>query len=173
MTKTASPPQVGTIETILLNLDHGALGALYRVAIGFATVPATSLLLGNDVSEWTVVLSLLSVLLLLRIVPAVIRKLAPFSRPLREAWAARRRLAKQYDSYQWQKLIWIGVGLSLFTAVSGQWSPLRIVVCSVCVLAGAAGMATWHTVSAGEFARLREKFPRAASGPGSSLKITP
>jgi hypothetical protein len=165
MTKTAGKPELGTIETVLLNLDHGALGALYRVAIGFAIVPAISLRMGNDISEWTVILSLLAVLLLLRIVPAVIRKLVPFSRPLRDAWAARRRMAKQYDSYQWRKLIWIGIGLSLFTAVSGEFSPLRSVVCSICVLAGVAGMATWHAVSAREAARLgTEKFQRAAGG---------
>ena len=150
MNKTASTPQVGTIETVLLNIDDGAFGALYRVVIGFATVPAMLLLLGKDVSDWTVVLFLLSVLLLLRIVPAVVRKLVPFSRPVREAWAARRRMAKQYNSYQWRKLIWIGVGLSLFTAVSGQLSLPGIFLCLICVLGGAAGIVRWRTISAND-----------------------
>lgn len=155
MAKTASAPQIGTIERVLLNIDDGAFGALYRVAIGFATLPAMSLLLGNDGSDWTVVPFLLSILLLLRIVPAVVRKLVPFSGAVREAWAVRRRTAKRYDSYQWRKLMWIGVGLALFTAVSGQFSPSRIVVCSTCLLAGAAGMVRWRAASAnGKPARL-------------------
>jgi hypothetical protein len=171
MTKTASTPPLRTIEAGLLHFDQGAFGALYRVAIGFLTVPAMSLLLGDGVSEWTVVLALLSVLLLLRIVPAVVRKLVAFSRPLQDAWSARRRLAKRYDSYQWRKLFWIGVGLSLFTVLSGQFSPVRIVVCSISLLAGAAGMATWHAVSTGESSR--SSFQSAAGGPGRSLRMAP
>jgi hypothetical protein len=147
MAGTASTPEVGTIARVLLNIDDGAFGALYRVSIGFAILPAMSMLLGNDGSVWTVVPFLLSILLLLRIVPAVIRKLVPFSSAMRETWAERRRTAKRYDSYQWRKLTWIGVGLAIYIAASGQISPSRIVVCSTCLLAGIAGMARWRSVS--------------------------
>jgi hypothetical protein len=164
MANTASAPQIGAVERLLLAIDDDALGALYRVAIGFATLPAMSLLLGSDVSDWIVVPFLLSIFLLLRIVPAVIRKLVPFSDAVQEAWAVRRRLAKQYDSYQWRKLMWIGIGLALYTAVSGQFSVSRIVVCSACLLAGVVGMVRWRAVCAdGEHARLaREKAAGAA-----------
>ena len=146
MAGSASAP-VGTIAKVLLNIDDGAFGALYRVAIGFATLPAMSILLRNDGSDWTVVPFLLSILLLLRIVPAVIRKLMPFSDAMREVWAVRRRTAKRYDSYQWRKLMWIGVGLVLYTAASGRFSPSQIVVCSTCLLAGMAGMMRWRSVA--------------------------
>lgn len=148
MAETASTPQIGAVERALLAIDDGAFGALYRVAIGFATLPAMSLLLGSHVSDWLVVPFLLSILLLLRIIPAVVRKLVPFSGAVQEAWAARRRLAKQYDSYQWRKLMWIGIGLALYTAVSGQLSASRMVVGSACLLGGAAGMVRWRLVSA-------------------------
>ena len=154
MAKTASAPQIGTIESVFLNIDDGAFGALYRVAIGFATLPTMSLLLGNDGSDWTLVPFLLSILLLLRIVPAVIRKLVPFSGEVREAWAVRRRTAKRYDFYQWRKLMWIGVGFALYIAASDQFSLSRIVVCSTCLLAGAAGMVTWRAVSANSKSKL-------------------
>ena len=84
------------------------------------------LLLGSDGSDWTLVPFLLLVLLLLRVVPAVVRKVVPFSAELREAWSVRRRTAKLYDSYQWRKLMWIGAGLALYVAVSGQYSACPI-----------------------------------------------
>jgi hypothetical protein len=142
------------LERALVNLDDGALGALYRVAIGFLTLPVMYLLLGNDTSDWAVVPFLMLVLLLLRILPAIIRKLIPFSNAAREAWAARRSAAKRYDSYQWRKLLWIGVGLALWTAVSGQGSLVPVLVSSVCLLAGAAAEMRWRAVStAGRFSR--------------------
>lgn len=146
MTKAAGAPQFGTLEKMLLNLDEGAFGALYRMVIGFATLPAMSLLLGRDGSDWRVVPFLLAILLLLRLVPAVVRKLLPFSGAARDAWAARRRTAKRYDSYQWRKLMWIGVGLATYTVASGELSPARIIVAAACLLAGAAAMARWRTV---------------------------
>jgi hypothetical protein len=140
--------EIGRIESALLSIDDGVLGVLYRVAIGFVTMPAMLLLSGNDASEWALVPFLLSVLLLLRIVPAVVRKLVPFSGTVQEVWAARRRTAKRYDSYQWRKLLWIGVGLALYAATSGQFSPALIAVCSTCLAAGAAGMVSWRVMSA-------------------------
>lgn len=150
MAESPSAPQIGTIDRFLLNIDDGAIGALIRVAIGFATLPAMSFLLGNDGSDWAVVPFLLTILLLLRIVPALLRKLIRFSDTVREIWAKRRRIAKQYDSYQWRKLIWIGIGLALYMAVLGQFSLPLIVVCATCLLAGAAGMVTWRAVSAND-----------------------
>jgi hypothetical protein len=150
MTKTASAPKIGAIERALLKISDGAFCAFYLVLIGFATLPAMSLLLGDAGSGWTVVPFLLSILLLLRIVPAVVRKLVPFSGAARDAWAVRRRAAKRYDSYQWGKLLWIGGGLAIYIAASGQFSPSRIVVCATCLLAGAAGMARWRAVSTDE-----------------------
>src|SRR5262245_26267221 len=148
MTKAASAPEVGAIERALLKISDGAFAAFYLVLIGVATLPAMSLLLGDAGSDWIVVPFLLSILLLLRIVPAVVRKLVPFSGATREAWAVRRRAAKQYDSYQWGKLLWIGVGLAIYITAAGQFSPSRIVVCATCLLAGTAGMVRWRAVSA-------------------------
>lgn len=154
MAQSASALQMEWLERALVNLDDGALGALYRVAIGFLTLPVMYLLLGNDTSDWAVVPFLMLVLLLLRILPAIIRKLIPFSNAAREAWAARRSAAKRYDSYQWRKLLWIGVGLALWTAVSGQGSLVPVLVSSVCLLAGAAAEMRWRAVStAGRFSR--------------------
>lgn len=147
MPKIANAPQLGSIERLLLKIDEGAFGALYRVMVGFAVLPTLSLLLGDDRPDWVLVPYLLFVLLLLRVIPMFIRKVLPTSDALREAWAVRRRLAKRYDSYQWRKLMWIGAGLALYMAVTGELSAVRLAVGSVCLVAGAAGMARWHAVS--------------------------
>jgi hypothetical protein len=152
--KSDSESKVGTFETLLLNLDEGAFGALYRVLIGYTTIPVMWLLLGSDGPDWTSVPFLLLVLLLLRVVPAIVRKVVPFSAELREAWSVRRRMAKLYDSYQWRKLTWIGAGLALHVAVSGQYRPVQIALSMFCLVTGAAAMVTWHAVASDS------KFPK-------------
>lgn len=146
MPKSDSTAIFGAADRFLLSLDEGTFGALYRVMIGFATIPAMHILFGTEGSDWNLVAFLLLVLLLLRTGLAVGRKLLPFSAELKEAWSVRRRTAKTYDSYQWRKLMWIGIGLALYVAVSGRYWPIQIALASFCVLAGAAGMMRWHVV---------------------------
>ena len=106
------------------------------------------LLLGSDGSDWTLVPFLLLVLLLLRVGLAVVRKVVPFSAELQEAWSVRRRKAKLYDSYQWRKLMWIGAGLALYVAVSGQYGPVQIALSMFCLITGAGATVRWRAVAA-------------------------
>lgn len=147
METRASSSEIGAFERWLVRIDVGPFGALYRVAIGLAIIPAMSLVWENRDSDWTLVPFLLAVLMLLRVLPAIVRMLVPFSDSARIVWAARRRMAKQHDSYQWRKLLWIGVGLALYTAASDQLWRSRIVVCSICLLTGVFGMLRWRVVS--------------------------
>lgn len=137
------------IERVLLNIDRGLLGASYRIAVGFAIIPAASMLLGRHALDWAIIPFLLATLLLLRGIPAIIRKLVSFPPSAREAWAASRRTAKKYDSYQWRKLTWIGTGLFLYMAVSGQLSTITVTIGLLCILAGAIGMVTWWAIKPG------------------------
>lgn len=146
MTKTGAASPTGAAEMALLNLDVGVLGALYRVAIGFAALPAMSFLLGRDASDWLLIPFLLVILLALRFGPAVLRRVLPMSGAVKDVWAQRRRVAKRYNSYQWRKLMWIGLGLALYVAVSGQFTSTRIGIVLGCLLAGAAGTARWYAV---------------------------
>ena len=146
MPRSESAPKVGTVDTFLLNLDEGAFGALYRVLIGFATIPVMRFLLGSEGADWTLVAFLLLVLLLLRVGLAVVRKVVPFSAQLREAWSVRRRKAKLYDSYQWRKLMWIGAGLALYIAVSRRYWPVQIALSMFCIITGAWGTMRWRVV---------------------------
>ena len=148
MAKTIGRAEIGTIEKALLKVDDGVVGAVYRAAIGFAALPAMSFLLGDDVSDWTLIPFLLAILLLLRAVPAVVRELVPFGDEVLRIWAERRRTAKRYDSYQWRKLLWIGVGLTLNMVASGRLSTALMVVSSICLVGGAAGTAMWYLLQA-------------------------
>lgn len=147
MRKNESRSKVGVVDRLLLRLDEGACGVLYRVLIGFTIIPAMRLLLGSDASDLTLVPFLLLVLLLLRVVLVVVRKVVPFSEELRDAWSVRRRTAKLYDSYQWRKLMWIGAGLALHIAVSGQYRPVQIALSMFCLVTGAVAMVRWHAVA--------------------------
>lgn len=133
-------------ETLLVGLDAGLPARLFRVVVGFALSPALLWIRGDHESDWALVPFLLSVLLLFRLVPIFVRRLLPTSEAARRTWAARRQLAKRYDSYQWQKLFWIGVGLGLHIAVSGNPSPARLMVASFCLLAGGCGIVRWRAV---------------------------
>jgi len=112
------------------------------------------LLLGSDSPDWTLVPFLLSVLLLLRVGLAIVRKVVPFSAELREAWSVRRRTAKLYDSYQWRKLMWIGAGLGLYVAVSGRYWFVQIALSMFCLITGAVATVRWRAVAAdGQFSK--------------------
>jgi hypothetical protein len=137
-----------SLDEFLLSLDEGAIGALYRVLIGFTAVPVMRLLLGSDGSDWTLVPFLLLVLVLLRVVPAIVRRVVPFSAELLEAWYVRRRTAKFYDSYQWRKLMWIGAGLALQVAISGRHRPVHIALSMFCLATGVGAALRWHAVAA-------------------------
>src|SRR5689334_6149246 len=86
MYKSDSRSSGKSVDKFLLSLDEGAFGALYRVLIGLAAIPVVRLLLGSEGSDWALVPFLLLVLMLLRVVPAVLRKVVPFSAELLEAW---------------------------------------------------------------------------------------
>ena len=133
-------------EQILVSLDDGAAGALLRVGLGYVTGAAWLFLGGLGSPEWTVLPFFLAVLIAVRLLPAVIRKVRRFSEPVRSVWTERRQLAKRFDSYQWQKLLWIGVGLTLRLASSDRRPGALIALAVACLVAGTLGLATWRMV---------------------------
>jgi hypothetical protein len=134
-------------ETLLVGLDEGAVGAVLRAAIGFATTPAVAAVMGQSAGDWALGPGVAVIVILLRLVPLVIRKLVPFSRRAQEIWWNRRQMAKRYDSYQWQKLFWMGMGIALYSAVAGALRVPNIVVSATCIAAGGVGLARWRAVA--------------------------
>jgi hypothetical protein len=166
MKDTAGSENLTPFERLAVSVDRAPLDIVYRVAIGFFIAPLSGLLWAGQDWGWRPPLLLFGILLALRVVPVVARKLIPFSATVQEIWRNRRQLAKRYDSFQWRKLFWIGIGLGLHLAISGHVTTSRMVLVSVCLLSGAAGQARWRAVLRGM--ELNKATPGTSSRPGPS-----
>ena len=141
---------------MLLHLDEPPFDGVVRIALGFATLPVLERVMqrsGLQSSPWALVPLFLGLLVTLRLVPAVLRKLLPFSPSIKSVWAERRQLAVRYDSYQWQKLFWIGIGLVGYAAATDRVWSAQGCLAAACLVSGAFGLARWrgkkaHIVSA-------------------------
>jgi hypothetical protein len=129
------------VERLLVRVDAPPLDSLVRLALGYMEALVWKHLFGPVAFGWMFLLFFLAILLSLRLVPALIRKVARFNPATNTIWAERRQLARQFDSYQWRKLFWIGMGLGLYGLVSPQvFSVAFLVVIGVCLVFGAIGL---------------------------------
>ena len=132
------------VERLLYRMETPPWSAVYRFAIGFAVVPVFSLGRPGGSADWLVVAFFLTVMAALRVVPAIMRGVLPFSQAARTHWARRRRLAKRYDSYQWRKLLWIGVGLWAYLMLTGRPGVAESALAIACLATGGAGTVIWR-----------------------------
>lgn len=139
---------VKSLERFLIGLDSGAWSAISRVGFGLAIPPAFHALSGGRDSVWAFVAFFIGLLVALRVVPAVLRLALPFSAEAKAIWAERRFLAKRYDSYQWQKLFWIGLGLLPHVVAAGAVRNGELVVTTVSLIGGSLGLLLWRKVNA-------------------------
>lgn len=131
------------IEQKLTKLDDWPMSAIWRVAFGFCVTPILGLLPVARESMWVYAALFIMVLMALRVVPAVLRRGLSVSTEANEIWKRRRFMSKDYDSYQWQKLFWIGLGMLPY-AIIGGLSRGGLLVAAVCLLGGGAGLMTWQ-----------------------------
>lgn len=141
------------LEKALVSIDSKPFGAILRIAIGLAIAPLLQRLSGGRDEIWIAFSAFVGLLIMLRAVPAVLRHILPFSVEAKEIWVHRRHLAKQYDSYQWQKLFWIGLGLSLNAVITGGPANGQLAVMVFCLIGGSLGLLAWSTVDAANPAR--------------------
>jgi hypothetical protein len=132
------------VERALIRLDEMPLAAVIRLAVGYLVIPAWMMVSGGRYSDWTLIPFLFAILAVMRVAPAVARKAFPFGDALRTTWSERRQLAKRFDSYQWQKLLWIGLGMSLFAWRSGWQSTPMSALSLLSVVCGAIGLGFWR-----------------------------
>lgn len=132
------------LERILVDLDRPPWSMISRVAVGLTILPAFRALTGHSDRIWLYVILFLGLLLALRMVPAVLRHAMPFSSGAKAIWAERRQIAKQHDSYQWQKLFWIGLGLLPYAFFGGVPQINEIVLTLFCLIGGTVGLLLWH-----------------------------
>lgn len=147
------------LERTLSKLDTAPWGALYRAAIGYALVPSLSVLTGGADAGWWLLPWFVAVLVGLRVLPALLRKRWKVSPELSATWLDRRVMAKRYDSYQWQKLLWIGVGLGAYLARQGQLSRPAVLLAMFCLGGGIAGSLVFRM-------RMKARHPGSSAGPG-------
>lgn len=135
------------LERFLVDFDSGLSGAVSRVALGLCIPPIFRALSGDRDAVWIDLVLFLALLVGLRVVPAVLRRLLPFSTEAKQIWFDRRQIAKLHDSYQWQKLFWIGLGLLPYAVINGGFRPGEQVLTAICLIGGGVGLALWRRVN--------------------------
>ena len=136
--------QLPTHERFIALLDDYPWSGFYRVGLGYVMLPSFSLLCGKDFHDWCVVGVFLGTLFALRLVSAVLRKVLPFSNEVKAIWAERRQMAKRFDSYQWQKLFWLGVGMACYAMISEKFGGAVGVLAVFCLTSGGLGVLFWR-----------------------------
>ena len=126
-------------EHFVATLDELPWGALYRIVLGFV-VPLLYYRVFSKHHLWGFLALWCLVLVSLRVFPAIFRKLLPFSEELTKIWAQRRKAAKLYDSYQWGKVLWFGIGMACYMAVSGNSDSIVVALAAFFIASGALGL---------------------------------
>lgn len=131
-------------ERPLLLLEQPPFGALYRIVIGYLIIPMYLHIASPDEPTWDLLLWFIAVLMSLRIGPLLIRKALPFSAETVRFWKERRMMAKRFDSYQWAKLVWFGLGMSIYLASTERAPRWGVALATFCVIAGGIGLLIWQ-----------------------------
>jgi len=148
--ETVSSAQLPAYERITLRIEQYPWSGFYRIGLGCVLPLLYCRISSKGVSEWFLVLWFLSCLFALRLFPAVLRNVFPFSKEVKGIWAERREIAKRYDSYQWRKLIWFGIGMACYVVLSGTWNAVVVALTAFCVLGGGIGVFVWRKRSVAE-----------------------
>jgi hypothetical protein len=130
-------------DRLLLAIESPPWLALYRIAIGFGVVPAYAAWFGPE-GGWGLVVWFVAVLAALRLACMVLRRIVPASPQVQGAWGERRVLAKKFDSYQWRKLVWFGIGLCAYIAVAGRAGAATGALATFCLIGGVLGELAWR-----------------------------
>jgi hypothetical protein len=136
-------------ERILVDLDGPTSGPAARVLLGLVMVPAFRVTAGGSDRAWIFIALFFGLLMALRVAPAVLRHALKFSDEAKAIWAERRGIAKRYDSYQWQKLFWIGLGMVPTVATAQSLRVGELIVLAMCLIGGGAGLFLWRRHSGG------------------------
>ena len=138
------PTKLTAVEKVFVFVAQPPWHALYLVPSGFSIFPVFHCLVGEGGPAWVLAFVFAGVLLALRCGVAVLRRFVPVSKEVKRVWLQRRVLAKQYDSYQWRKLSWVGLGIAVHAWLSANPQSVQIVLALACIAAGAAAAVFWH-----------------------------
>lgn len=138
-TNDSKVESVRSIEKLLLEPWQ----SVFRIVYGFSVALAIARWRGVDHSWWEWVLMFLGALVLLRLAPIIARKALPFSTAVKAAWFDQRQLAKRYDSYQWAKLLWIGIGVGAYAVYAGRLRAQEGTLALTSIVVGGLGTMMW------------------------------
>jgi hypothetical protein len=131
------------LDKVYVNLDTGVPGALLRIVLGILFVRAVGLV--NPLAgPGTMIAYFLAMLFAFKVFAVVSRRVARVSSVVQSHWEWRRTLARYYDSYQWRKLLWFGIGIMMGDAPHWPETTARWVLGLACVAAGAAAEIVWR-----------------------------
>ena len=136
------------LERFLVGLDSGPWSAISRVVLGLCILPVFRALSGGRDQVWIALVLFIALLIGLRVIPAVLRLVFPFSAETKKIWFDRRQIAKLHDCYQWQKLFWIGLGLLPYAVVGGGLTTGEWMLTLICLIGGGAGLLFWRRINA-------------------------
>lgn len=135
---------MSSLERYLTKFDDWPFSAVWRVVLGFAIPPVFGALAPSNHAIWAYSVLFIGLLAALRVAPALLRHALPISKEVKEVWRVRRFIAKEYDSYQWQKLFWIGLGMLPHAFMSDGLGRAGLILASISLVGGAAGVFFWH-----------------------------
>lgn len=144
MYRLGSPNETSRIESTILSMEAFPWNALYLAALGLFAAPILARLWGPYRPGWMLPVFLLAVLFTIRVMSVIMRKTFSFSARTQEVWSNRRELAERYDSYQWRKLLWIGLGLLVYAFCVRDLEMWTMVTAVTAVLAGGLGEVYWQ-----------------------------
>lgn len=130
-------------ERCVVLLDQYPWNIGTRMGLGSVTPYVLHQMCDTEQPFWCVIGSFLAILFLLRLGPAVIRRLVPFSNEAQRIWGERRQLAKRFDSYQWQKLFWMGIGMAGYAMTWGNVGDAIGTLLVFCLISGGLGTLFW------------------------------
>jgi hypothetical protein len=133
-------------DRVLLELDRNPSSFIYRGIIGLLAAHVASRFQPYPHAHWIYLAVIFLSLFILRVSAALLRRLVPVSSVVREIWGKRRGLGKNFDSYQWSKLLGFGLGIGLHWIAVHRWWTIESTVASCCVLSGAIGMIRWRSI---------------------------
>ena len=133
------------MQKLLMRIEQSPWNGIYRIVIGASVPEAFYLVFGANGSFAAMGLFFLAALGLLRLLPAILRRLLPFSADLRSVWMRRRMLGKRYDSFQWQKLFWMGLGFAAHAVLSAKYRNTSLILALACGGPGIVGLIVWRT----------------------------
>jgi len=140
-------------ERVVLRLDEFPWSALWRAGIGCVMLVLFSSFFGSANNGWGLILWILTALLALRLIPTMARQCISFSPGTKASWSERRQLAKRFDSYQWQKMFWLGIGFASYMVTSGELGVHGWVLTVCSLISGAVGIVMWRRSRAASVVR--------------------